>query len=126
MTAYPYVRLRLECGCHEVQTAPGCTDGYVCEAHQTDSPLNGERMQGLERLITLAVAAERERNAMIAELAYDRMRLLGREIANGTPDAYAGYSQAGDDIANRIRLGEGFESNHGVPAASSPKNAAEG
>lgn len=104
---YPYVRLRLECGCHEVQTAPGSTDGFCCAAHLSGSPLNEERMYGLERLITLAVAAERERCARIAE-------------------EWAHSYDAATEIPARIRNTEGIDPLSGMPESPSPKTEADG
>ena len=36
-TEYPYERLRLACGCHEVETAPGATNVYGCPMHAGDA-----------------------------------------------------------------------------------------
>lgn len=65
-----------------------------------------DALQGARSEMDAKVAAERERCAKVADAQFAWCDNTAVQIANGSPDAYCGYSQACEDIATRIRSGE--------------------
>lgn len=77
---YPYERLRLACGCHEVETAPGAGDTYLCDKHAglgNDGPI--ALMRARQAILAHRIIAVINAAGIVPELLTDRAAaLLGK------------------------------------------------